>query len=211
MSFCKIRKWIPLYAGADLSARKARRLEKHLDLCADCRAVFKEFMAALDGIRAIADRATVDWPKAEWKDLIARINSEQPYPRRRSAPLAAFPKKAFAYGVASVLVFGITFLILRSILSRPTPPVSSEIVAATPAQPLRSLVSGELPSGPYPKDLVFNDQRKPKAIDRAMLATKPAPEIIAQNTMSMTLVSQETGLKVHWTFNRDFEWKETKR
>lgn len=211
MSFCKVRKWIPLYAGADLSARKARRLEKHLDLCADCRAVLKEFMAALDGIRAIADRATVDWPEAEWKDLMARIKSEQPYPRRRFAPRAAFPRKAFAYGVASVLVFGISFLILRSILSRPAPPVSSEIVAATPALPFRSRVSGELPSGLYPQDIVFKDQRKPRAIHRAVLATGSAPEETSQNMMSMTLISQETGLKVHWTFNKDFEWKETKR
>jgi hypothetical protein len=45
-------------------------------------------------------------------------------------------------------------------------------------------------------------------LDRAMLAAGPASEKTTQNLMSMTLVSQETSLKVHWTFNRNFEWKE---
>jgi len=32
-----------------------------------------------------------------------------------------------------------------------------------------------------------------------------------QDVLSMTIVSQETGLKIVWFFNRNFEWKETPR
>jgi hypothetical protein len=48
------------------------------------------------------------------------------------------------------------------------------------------------------------------AFDRTLLAAGTAPEKTTQNVMSMTLVSQETGLQVHWTFNKNFEWEEKK-
>jgi hypothetical protein len=47
-----------------------------------------------------------------------------------------------------------------------------------------------------------------RALERTMLAAGPAPEKEAQIIMSMTLVSQETGLKVHWTLNKNFDWEE---
>jgi hypothetical protein len=211
MNCSRVRRWIPLYAGADLSARKARRLEKHLERCTDCGREIEELRAALDGIRAIAGRETLDWPEAEWKGLMARVKSEKPAPRPVS-PLSAIPRKAWAYGFAILLVFGVATLILRSLLSPPAAPLLSEIVTATPAQPSRSLKTDEAPSFRYPRDIPFKVQRERTAMpDRAMLAAGPAPEKATQNLMSMTLVSQETGLKVHWTFNKNFEWEEKKR
>jgi len=211
MNCSRVRKWIPLYAGADLSARKARRLEMHLERCADCGRALEELRAALDGIRAIAGRETLDWPEAEWKGLMARVKSEKPGPRPVS-PIGAIPRKAWAYAFAIVLVLGIAALILRSILSPPAAPLLSEIVTATPAQPSRSLKTDEAPSFRYPRDIPFKVQRERTATpDRATLAAGPASEKTTQNLMSMTLVSQETGLKVHWTLNKNFEWKEEKQ
>jgi hypothetical protein len=31
---------------------------------------------------------------------------------------------------------------------------------------------------------------------------------MGQNQLSLTLVSCESGLRVHWYFNREFDWKE---
>jgi anti-sigma factor RsiW len=211
MNCSRVRKWISLYAGADLSARKARRLEKHLERCANCRKEIEELRAALAGIRAVAGRDTLDWPEGEWKDLMARLKSEKPGPRPVS-PLSAIPRKAWAYGFAILLVFGVVTLILRSLLSPPAAPLLSEIITATPAQPSRSLMTDEVPSVSYPRDVPFRVRRdRTEALDRAMFAAGRTPEKTTQNLMSMTLVSQETGLKVHWTFNRNFEWKEKKR
>jgi len=211
MNCSRVRRWIPLYAGADLSARKARRLEKHLDGCTDCGTELKELKAALANVRAIADQGILDWPEAEWKGLMARVKSEKPGPLPVPS-LGAIPRKAWAYGVAIILVAGIATLILRSILSPPAAPLRTEIIASTPAQPSRSLKTDEAPSLRYPRDIPFQVQREQTATaDRAMLAAGPAPEKTTQNLMSMILVSQETGLKVHWTLNKDFKWEEKKR
>jgi ferric-dicitrate binding protein FerR (iron transport regulator) len=36
----------------------------------------------------------------------------------------------------------------------------------------------------------------------------PSPESGSQDVISMTLVSQESGLRVYWYFNKNFDWKE---
>lgn len=211
MNCSRVRRWIPLYAGADLSARKARRLEKHLDGCTDCGRETEELRAALDGLRAVAGRETLDWPEAEWKGLMARVQAEKPDRRPVTLP-GAIPKKAWAYGLAIILIAGIAFLIMRSILSPPAAPLLSKFVTATPVQPSRSLKTDEATSFGYPRNTPFKVQREKAATaDRATLAAGSAPEKTTQNVMSMTLVSQQTGLKVHWTFNRNFEWEEKKR
>jgi hypothetical protein len=209
MNCSRVRKWIPLYAGADLSSRKALRLEKHLERCTDCRTELDEFRAALDGIRAVAGRETLDWPEAEWNGLMARVKSERPKHHQVSR-LGAIPRKAWAYGFAIVLVLGVSALILRSILSPPASPLLSEIISHTPAQPSRSLTIDEAASVSYPQDIPFRVPREQGELDRAVLAAGPAPEKTTQDLMSMTLVSQETGLKVHWTLNKNFEWEEKK-
>ena len=211
MNCSRARKWIPLYAGADLTAKKTRRLEKHLERCTDCGTELKELKAALASVRAIADQGIIDWPEAEWKGLMARVKSEKPGPRPVSS-LGAIPRKAWAYGFAILLVLGVATLILRSLLSPPAAPLLSEFVTATPVQPSRSLKTDEATSFGYPRNTPFKVQREKTATaDRAMLAAGTAPKKTTQNMMSMTLVSQETGLKVHWTLNRNFEWEEKKR
>jgi anti-sigma factor RsiW len=210
MNCSRVRKFLPLYAGADLSAGKSRRLEKHLEGCADCRRALEELRTALDGIRAVAGREALDWPEAEWRSLMARVKSEKPEPRQARPP-AGFPRKAWAYGFVIVLVLGIAALILRSIFSPPAAPLLSEVIASTPAQPSRSLRIDRAASVIYPQDIPFRIRREQGALDRAVLAAGHALEKTAQDLMSMTLVSQETGLKVHWTLNRNFEWEEKKR
>ena len=211
MNCSRARKWIPLYVGSDLSARKTRPLEKHLERCPDCSAELKELKTALASVQAIANQGILDWPEAEWKGLMARVQSEKSGPRPVSS-LGAIPKKAWAYGLAIILIAGIAILMLRSILSRPAVPLRSEIIASTPVQPSRSQKTDQAPSFRYPRDIPFQVQKERRATpDRAMLAAGSTPEKTTQNMMSMLLVSQETGLKVHWTFNRNFEWEEKKR
>lgn len=210
MNCSRARKFLPLYAGADLSAEKARRLERHLARCANCRKESGEFRAALAGVRAVADLDTLDWPEGEWKGLMARVRSAKQGPRPVS-PFGTIPIKAWATGLAIVLVLGIAAFILRGLLSPPTAALLSETIAATSPLPSRTLAKKEIPSGLLPPDPPFRVQREPRALDRVLLAAVPVPEKATQKMMSMTLVSQETGLKIHWTLNSDFEWEEKKR
>ncbi len=210
MNCSRVRKWIPLYAGADLSARKSRHLEKHLEGCANCRTEVEEHKAALAGFQTLADREALDWPEAEWKALMARVKSEMPE-RHRGSLVGATPRKTWAYGFTALLVLGIAALILRSFLSPPAGPPVSEVVAATPALPARSLMRESLASRSSPQDVPFQVRRKQGAIDQATLAARTGSSKPAQDILSMTLISQETGLKVHWTFNRNFEWEEKKQ
>jgi hypothetical protein len=210
MNCSRARKFLPLYAGADLSAGKARRLERHLERCANCRKESGEFRAALAGIRAVAGRDALDWPEGEWKSLMARVRSEKPESPRVSL-LDAIPRKAYAYGFAFVLVLGIAVLIWRTILSPPHAPLLSEMIIPTPAQPSRSIAADRAGSGLDLRDIPFKILREKRSLDRTLLAAGPAPEKATQNMMSLTLVSQETGLKVHWTFNKNFEWEEKKQ
>jgi hypothetical protein len=182
----------------------------HLERCADCRTEVEEIKTALDGIRAFANGEVIDWPEAEWNGLMARLKSERPKHHQVSR-FDGIPRKAWAYGFAIVLVLGVAALILRSILSPPASPLLSEIISHTPAQPARSLTIDEAASVSYPQDIPFKVPREQGELDRAVLAAGPAPEKTTQYLMSMILVSQETGLKVHWTFNKNFEWKEKKR
>jgi hypothetical protein len=46
----------------------------------------------------------------------------------------------------------------------------------------------------------------PPAAENALSA--PGPQSGSQDVISMTLVSQESGLRVYWYFNKNFEWKE---
>lgn len=210
MNCSRARKWIPLHAGADLAARKAGRLERHLQKCATCRAEFKEHRAALDAVRAAAGREALDWPEGEWKTLMARATSGRPGSNRFS-PLVAFPKKAWAYGLAALLLLGITALILRSLFSPPAVSLLSEMIAATPAPPSRSLPRETAASAAPARDVPFQIQREQGSLDGTTLAARPAAGEPAQDILCLTLVSQETGLKVHWTFNRNFLWEEKKR
>jgi len=210
MNCSRVRKWIPLYAGADLSARKSRHLEKHLEGCANCRTEVEEHKAALAGFQTLADREALDWPEAEWKALMVRLRSEKPE-RHRGSLLGPTPRKAWAYGFAILLVLGIAALILRSLLSPPAPAVLSEVITVTPAQPSRSFMKESAASGTSPQDVPFEVRTKQGALDRSTLAARPGSSKPAQDILSLTLVSQETGLKVHWTFNRNFEWEEKKQ
>lgn len=210
MNCARVRKFLPLLAGDDLTYRKARRLEKHLEGCPGCNKESEEIRAALAGIRAVAGREALDWAEGEWKGLMARVRSEKPEPRP-ALPLCAVPKKAWAYGFIIILILGLAALVLRTVLLPPASPFLSETIAATTAGPSRVLIKDRVPFGAFPQDGPFRVQKAAGVPDRAVLAARPSPEKATQDLMSLTLVSQETGLKVHWTFNRNFEWEEKKR
>jgi hypothetical protein len=210
MNCSRARRGILLYAGADLPSKKARRLERHLRECSGCRSENKELKAALAGLRALAERDSLDWPEAEWKVLMAQVTAAKAEPRPVSAH-GAIPRKAWAYGLALAIVLAGAVIIWRSFLSPPASPILAERLNPTTAQPCRSFqTQGTLPVS-HPRDVPFQVRREKEEPDRATLAARQAAGKPAQDLLSLTLVSQETGLKVYWTFNRNFKWEEKKQ
>ena len=200
-------KMIPLYTGGEVSEKKARRIEKHIKECPECRVKAAEFKSILSEIRAATRGDERDWQEAEWKRLMTRIKTQPP--PRRTLPLGLIPNPAWAYGILTVLLLTLSIILLRPRLFTPTPVQQTEILASTDVQPGRSL---EFPKGQFfhlPEDTLFPVQKeKQRPLGQEMMIASSAGREDTQETLSMTLVSQETGLKVHWTFNRNFEWKE---
>jgi hypothetical protein len=154
MTCAKVKKSLPLLAGNDLPARKARRVLAHVDGCPVCRKDLDEYRAALGRVRAAArEERAKDWSDPEWKGLLARITAEK---TERKSPATGFrPRWAMASGLAAVILLAVLTLVFRNSIFRP------EGTAAA-----------------------------------------PGPEV-----MSVTMVSQETGLQVVWFLNKNFEWK----
>jgi len=154
MTCAKVKKSLPLLAGNDLPAWKARRVLAHVDDCPLCRKELNEYRAALGRVKAAACEDQVeDWSDPEWKGLLARITAEK---TGRKSPATGFrPRWAMASGFAAVILLAVLTLVFRNSIFRP------EGTAAA-----------------------------------------PGPEV-----MSVTMVSQETGLQVVWFLNKNFEWK----
>lgn len=198
---------MPLYAGGELAPKKARRLARHLESCSDCREMAEELRTALSGYKAAIRQDEFDWPEAEWKSLMERIKTQPP--PRRIVSLGATPRAAWATGAAALLLLaGLTTLVPRTGLLRHAPVPLTETLASTELQPGRSLEFGNIQVSHPRQDIPFSaGALGPRAIESETLVAALAEGKESQDVVSMTLVSQETGLKVHWTLNRNFEWK----
>jgi anti-sigma factor RsiW len=185
MTCRQAKRRIPLLAGGDLSPRRSRAVQRHLVSCPDCRKELEATAAALEEARALARREPgLDWSEPEWRTILARIVSEGT-PKRRAGVRRRL-KPALAVSLASAVVLaGITVVLRHSIFrpgeSRPGPAIETAQV--------------RWPGSPVPGVEPEPASRTPKSI--------PA----GQDVVSVTLVSEETGLQVVWFFDRNFEWK----
>ena len=207
MNCRRAAKIIPLYAGGELSEKKARRLERHLEGCPDCRRKADDFRAVRTEFLAAAAREERDWPEAEWKRLMARIKALTP--PRQALPLGMRLKPAWVYGAAVLLLLALPVISLGPRLFRPAAVPLTEILASTEVQRGRGLEFAESQIPHLRRDLPFQvREERARAVESKTLAADSAGVKDSQDIVSMTLVSQETGLRVHWTFNRHFDWKE---
>ena len=59
------------------------------------------------------------------------------------------------------------------------------------------------------KRLPFKSEEPPVSLGQSQRTAQQKP--VGQDVLSMTIVSQETGLKIVWFFNKNFEWKENQQ
>jgi len=206
----KARKNIPLIAGGELPERKARRLRRHLEECEVCRKELNEFRAALAGLRNFAREGEQDWEKEEWENLMQRVIAEKPEPRGPALGLST--RKGWAYGFLILLVLGLAAIFFQTMLSHRNSFEAGEKITLTQAQPSRRF-RAEDSVVPRVEDTPFiaraPKQKRPRA-EPALQAALPE-DVPAQERLNVTLISKASGLRVHWTFDKNFEWKETGR
>jgi len=216
------RKLIPLAAGGDLSEGKAGKVAAHLKACAACRAELDAFRTALDRARGLDGAAGHSWNDAAWAKAVRRAVAQG------SEPAAAKPRLVLRPAViaaAGAVLIGVAALLLvltrnslrpREVLEARTEGAKTEVPAATEHKP-------EPSPGTADQKIVKRDLKKktespllaagrikpsPAPIDRALTgAAAPVAPSPTQDIVSATFVSQETGLKVVWFFDRNFNWK----
>jgi len=219
MNCRRIRKSIPRLAGNDLSERKSCRLRAHLERCEECRKEFRRYSAVLHKVRELADwETTPGWTATEWQALIARTTSAKI--EKRPFIVFAFgarPMTALARGLAvAIPALVIGFVFWNTVLKPKSSPAvlpPTYVQKPEPAPP-------KLPSIPQnenvKKEPAVRSQEGAAIVAQTQEHKRPAtrPEETpgaqkkdSQDVVSVTLVSQDTGLKVVWFLNRNFEWK----
>ncbi len=172
-----VKKWLPLLVGGDLSPRKNRRIRSHVDSCPSCSRELEEFRAALDRIR----REAAGEPRKDWSPGEWEGLMERiaaDSPRPHKFSPLLRPQKALAFGVTAAFV-AIFLLVLG-----------------------RTIFLTEGTSPPFGPDIA---SRETPGAARDSSPALGSP--LRQDSVSVTLVSEETGLQIVWVFNRDFEWK----
>ncbi len=184
MNCRRAKRLMPLHAGNDLSARRMRQVGGHLDSCPACRRELEEYRRALGTVRSAARAEDApDWSDGEWRAVVARAVEGGRGGRDRRAAVRGpvlRPRWAVAAGAAAALVVAAVMLVWRNTGMRPGPAVASR-------------AAGEHGLGLSATAPRAGEQR--------------TGSVVEQDVVSVTLVSQETGLQVVWFFRKDFEWK----
>jgi len=217
-----VRKLLPLAAGGDLSEGKADKAAAHIKTCAACRAELDAYRSALDRARELDGAAGHSWNEAAWAKAVRRAVAQG------GRPAAARPKFALrpaVIAVAGVVLIAAVALLLvlsrhplrpREVLEARKEGVPLEIPAPleqkptpTPVPTKQTIVKRDSIKKPEtPLLAVGRIKPSPAPIDRALTgAEAPAPPSPAQDIVSATFVSRETGLKIVWFFDRNFDWK----
>jgi hypothetical protein len=204
----KAKKKIPLFAGGELPGKKARNLRRHLEECKDCREELREYKAALASLKSLAPEEDKDWAESEWQSLMKKVTTEK-IPRRSLLFLPG-SKVAWGYGLLLLLIMGLGVLFFRSIFRKPSAPLTLTEITSTRVEqsrtfnPVERRISGQVQDSPYSvKTRGFELSPGDMMIASSHSLKKPS-----QDQLSVTLVSQETGLRVYWTFNKNFNWEE---
>jgi|WetSurMetagenome_2_1015567.scaffolds.fasta_scaffold512937_2 hypothetical protein len=174
----------------------------------------EETEAALIKIREIAkSEPGPDWSESEWKKIMASA-VVQKFEGKRAKPRLGL-KPALAYGFVSAVILVVAGLILRNATLKhkaspfgPSPALvhkSSPVKLPSPTEPTEKKKDNEVRSDDRPIVVA----RAPKTLEPEIRPEEPAAAGTegSQDVVSVTLVSQDTGLRITWILDKKFEWK----
>ncbi len=226
MTCRKVRKLLPLAAGGDLPEAKSRKVAHHLKSCPACRAELEAYKFVLDRARELdlGGETGRSWDEAAWAKAVRKAVKQEGAPAAVRSKLVLRPVVVAVVGAVLIVAAALLIVNIRhSLRSREVLEARTEEVKHdVPAE-----VEHKLEPSPVPDSQTTvnpNKKKEPEApilaagrikpspapIDRALTgAAAPAPP--AQDIVSATFVSQETGLKIVWFFDRNFDWKGEKK
>ena len=171
MNCKKIREYLPLYAGTDLTPEKAEATRAHLATCDECQKEVDKYLRSLQIARNWLSDSQVEWEEGEWRRTVQKVTSEK---TKILAGFAPWPfKKGWAFALMGALVVMLVFFVAR--------PLFLGIEDFRVQTTLTKL---------YPQHQEDTAVKSP------------------QDVVSMTMVSKETGLKVVWILNKNFNLEE---
>lgn len=172
MMKCKnIKKYLPLYIGADLSPEKEKAVRAHLDTCGECQKDYEVYIRSLKKAREWLSECEVAWEEEEWRQAVRNVKAEE----SKSLPgFAPWPfKGGWAIAVMAAVMVVVVFFVTRPLYLG---------VEDIPGQTVLS-------------------KRHPQHEVGAVFKSP-------QDVVSMTMVSKDTGFKVVWILNKNFNLEE---
>jgi hypothetical protein len=221
MTCRKARKALPLFAGGDLPAQRASRIEVHVASCPSCRRELEEFRAALGRARSAARaEKTGDWGEAEWTALMGRITARRP--AAGTAAVAGRGRWKWAAGLATIVLLAALAILLKDSLFRggrmapaPGPMIADKGETKTGLEEPGQITPESPRENParraQPEYSARNVDKSRPSREQVSIKGRGSSEAAAaeagQDVLSVTMVSQESGLQVVWFFDKNFEWK----
>ncbi len=165
----KIRHWLPLMVGLDLSEHKVKAVKSHLVKCTGCQQEYDAYVLSLEKTKEWLEEDKQNWEEREWQQAVQNAVKQK---KPAISPFAPWPfTKTWAYSLMGVLAAALLFLfVIKPFNLREGIAPESEMFARTQAQLLRS-------------------------------AFQESP----QEVVKMTMVLPETGQKIIWIFDKNFD------
>jgi hypothetical protein len=169
MNCKKVRRWLPLMVGSDISPSKISSIKAHLEECPECQQEYDSYSLALEKTKEWLEEDKPDWGEREWQQVIREAVKEK---ELVISPLNPWPfKKAWAFALMGIVAVALAllFVIKPLFLGEGTAP-DPGLLSRTQAQLLES---------------AFQESQ--------------------QEVVRMTMVLPESGQKIVWFFDKNFE------
>jgi len=171
MNCKKIRKYLPLYIGNDLSAKNKEAVRIHLESCVECQKEYEAYAQSIKTAKEWLSESAVVWGEGEWRRAVRNLKEEK---SKSLSGFAPWPfKKGWAFAAMGVFMVVLVFFVTRPLFLRVEDIKGQKTLAK------------------------HHPQQNNATLSQA-----------SQDVVSMTMVSKESGLKIVWILNKNFNLEE---
>lgn len=204
MSCSRRHRKIALYAGGDLDAADARRVEEHIAGCAPCRDLVESLAADRTTLAQLDARGSVDVELGSIRGVVAgEIGTRRPV----STPFFSAPRPVLAGAVAVAVVAASAVVVLRTQFAGPqiaedTSQGGGKVVGAPPEGPGVESPRADLPTPGVPAEVTPIQRPEPRhrivrAEQPSVLPTVSSPSIPPE-PMVMKILTDDPEVVIYW-------------